>query len=211
MDTDQELIAQVVEGDRGAKDRFVERYAGTVWSVIQRSVGGGSGEDVAGEIFSDVFLKLFGDNCRRLRGWRGDGSFRAYLAAITRNCGRDHFRKPGSVPKGYTRVSVGIQDHPEAGDGDAPDVDPTSEDLGPLDWLLQSERQVQVGSAVLAALDQLSSRDRELVERKHLSEESYKEMAEATGLSVNQVGVYLHRAEKRLTKIMQRECAEVME
>jgi RNA polymerase sigma factor (sigma-70 family) len=52
------------------------------------------------------------------------------------------------------------------------------------------------------ALENLRERDRELIHRRYYLDESYREIAEALGMTVNHVGVSLFRAESRLKNIL---------
>jgi RNA polymerase sigma factor (sigma-70 family) len=55
-----------------------------------------------------------------------------------------------------------------------------------------------------AAIERLPSRDRDLICRRYDMEQSYREIAEALGITIGNVGVSLHRAEKRLKKMLVR-------
>ena len=55
-----------------------------------------------------------------------------------------------------------------------------------------------------AAMGKLSERDRDLIHRRYYQEESYREIADALGLTVNHVGVALFRAESRLKLILKK-------
>jgi RNA polymerase sigma factor (sigma-70 family) len=59
-------------------------------------------------------------------------------------------------------------------------------------------------AAVKAALAMLSDRDRDLIHRRYYLEASYREIAEALGITVNHVGVALFRAESRLKVILKK-------
>ena len=56
---------------------------------------------------------------------------------------------------------------------------------------------------VNVALRQLSPRDQELIRLKHFEELSYREIGQRLGLTVNNVGVSLSRAEGRLRRILE--------
>ena len=57
---------------------------------------------------------------------------------------------------------------------------------------------------VKRGLGNLSVRDRELIHRRYYRDESYREIAEALGITVNHVGVALMRAETRLKLALQK-------
>ena len=58
-------------------------------------------------------------------------------------------------------------------------------------------------------LGNLSMRERELIHRRYYREESYREIAEALGITVNHVGVALLRAESRLRAVLQKHRADL--
>jgi RNA polymerase sigma factor (sigma-70 family) len=64
-------------------------------------------------------------------------------------------------------------------------------------------RDAERGRIVATALETLSSRDRELLRRRYFQGQSYNEIAEDLGITVNNAGVALHRAEKRLKKLLE--------
>jgi len=53
-------------------------------------------------------------------------------------------------------------------------------------------------------MGKLSVRDRDLIQRRYYQEQSYREIADALGLTVNHVGVALYRAESRLKLILKK-------
>ena len=55
-----------------------------------------------------------------------------------------------------------------------------------------------------AAIARLSERDRDLIHRRYYQEQSYRQIADALGLTVNHVGVALFRAESRLKLILKK-------
>lgn len=79
----------------------------------------------------------------------------------------------------------------------ATDVAPVRQS-DPLQWLLRVERQ----QAVQRGLEQLSSRDREMLLLKYSEGYSYEEIAGQLGLSASAVQARLHRARGRLRELL---------
>ena len=126
------------------------------------------------DIYQRVFLRLWSNQMRALRMWNGTGSFLTYLRPIVRNIVIDELRaRP-------------------------PETLPVEAHIPPGRPLPESARE-----DVNAALGKLSPRDRELIRLKHLEELSYREIGERLGLTVNNVGVSLSRAEERLRRILE--------
>ena len=71
--SDAALIAACIAGDQEA---FVLRFQSLVTWVVRRAMGGHPQEDAVEDLRQEVFLALFQDACRALRGWRPDGGCR---------------------------------------------------------------------------------------------------------------------------------------
>jgi RNA polymerase sigma-70 factor (ECF subfamily) len=69
---------------------------------------------------------------------------------------------------------------------------------GPLDWLLQDERD----GLVRQALGRLPRRDAEIILLKYTEDWSYKELAERLGITASAVEARLHRARQRLRQAL---------
>ena len=117
-----------------------------------------------------------------LRLWKSEPgkvpveSERAWLYRVCRNMAIDHIRRDGRM--------VATEDM------DAKFTTETTSD----DFELER---------VLAAMDQLSDSQKEVVRLKYQHDMSYKEIAEITGMSVSNVGVTLHNAIKAMKKRME--------
>ncbi len=183
---DVELVREIVAGDHAAAAVFVDRFSGLVYAVLMRDVG--LPQERAEDVYQSVFLRLWENNYRALRLWECKGSLAAYVATIARHLAYDHLRlnpKPPAPPPG----------------NDDPPPDPPQDDPDALDEIIaQCDR-----ATVRKALGMLSDRDRELLARRHTQDQSYREIATAMGLSVNNVGVALYRAERRLRDLLREE------
>jgi len=175
--TDYELVRCLLSGDPGAQRQFVTRFQRTIYKVLNSLH---LSEQDKEDLFQQVFVHLWEGNCRRLRMWqgRGQGQFHFYLRKVVTHLVYDHTRMQAPC--------VGLMDL-------APDDEPrASVDLEQM--LFRREQK----DALDATLKRLSPRDRALILRKHREGQSYKEIAQALGMSVGHVGVALSRAEARL-------------
>jgi RNA polymerase sigma factor (sigma-70 family) len=77
---DDILIARCLENDVDAWRTLVGRYTSYMYTIVIR--GFGIADEEAREVVQDSLLKLF----EGLRGYRGEGEFRAWLRQIVRNC-----------------------------------------------------------------------------------------------------------------------------
>jgi len=178
LDEELKLVAQMMAGDSYALDRFVHTYRRFVISVLHRQPSLYS-QDVE-ELYQRFLFHIWEDGYRRLRPWSGTRSLRFYLGAIARNLAKDFQRE-------RCRFSCNLLD------GDMvmrPALEPLEENSN--------------AGMVRAALGSLSMRDRDLIHRRYYLEESYREIADAMGLTVNHVGVALFRAESRLKILLEK-------
>lgn len=81
------LVERFRRGDPQALTTLFEMHADRVYAFARHILG--TRED-AEEIASEAFLRAF----RRAADYRGEGSFRGWLFAITRNLCRDRLRQP---------------------------------------------------------------------------------------------------------------------
>ena len=92
MSEDADLYAAWANGDRSAGEQLVERYLGAMARYFANKVA-----DVAdrGELVSETF-----EACARgLGGYRGTGSFRAYLFGVAYNVLRHYLRARLNEPQ----------------------------------------------------------------------------------------------------------------
>lgn len=94
MDMDLEACCN---GDKGAWDAFVERWAGAIHSAVERTLKGRSGfverADVDDTV-QDVFLRLLKDDCRLLRSYDAErASLSTWLNLVARSAAIDRLRR----------------------------------------------------------------------------------------------------------------------
>lgn len=155
---------------------LVEQHARMVFATAYRILGRA---DEAEDVLQDVFIKVLGVGNGQppdaVRDWGAYLRTAASRTAINRLRQRQRWR-------------VGIP---------ASRTEPVAE---------SKDRTVQERHAALLeqAVGQLPGRDAEVFSLRYLEEFSYEQIADQMNLSTNQVGVILHRARKRLRKILLR-------
>jgi RNA polymerase sigma-70 factor (ECF subfamily) len=178
LDDEMRLVARLLSGDARALEQFVDTYRRFITSILSRQPKLYS-HDVD-EVYQRFLFHIWEDGYRRLRPWRGTRSLRSYLGAIARNLARDYRRERCRNPDNAADREMAVMPEPEMRS----------------DWN-------RVG-VLKAAMAKLSERDRDLIHRRYYQEESYREIADALGLTVNHVGVALFRAESRLKLILKK-------
>ncbi len=97
MVTVDELIVRCCEDDPKAKDEFVDRYCGLIYSAVMRVAAGRIPNDPilsVEDIVQDVFLRLFRDDARLLRSYNPQrAAMTTWLTVVARSTTLDSLRK----------------------------------------------------------------------------------------------------------------------
>jgi RNA polymerase sigma factor (sigma-70 family) len=156
-----DLVERARDGDQGAWDGIVERYAALVWAVCRRH--GLSGPD-AEEVASCVWLRLV----ERLDGIREPAALPGWLATTTRRECLYYLRTKNRL--------VPVEDDERIVQGDDPAAD---------EWLLRQERHI----ALRAGFAELSDKCRWLLSMLFREPPaSYSEISAELGMAVGAIG-----------------------
>ncbi|MEM9556012.1 MAG: sigma-70 family RNA polymerase sigma factor [Acidobacteriota bacterium] len=177
-ENDRALIRAVLGGDPGAAEELARRLRPLAVGLARGRFG--LDAHAAADVWQDVVVRLWSDDFRALRAWRGEGKLTTYVAVIvSRLCLRQR-RTP-------RREAVAVEATPAS----TPD---------PLQHAEHGERR----QAVVAALDGLSARDRLLLTLRYDDEREPREIARLLGLEPGTARKALHDARKRLRKRLRR-------
>lgn len=182
--TDEQLVAEALDGSERACLRLVERFERPVYNLVARMV---RDRTLAEDLAQEAFVKAF----HRLETYRSDqGKFSNWLFKIAHNTAIDHLRRAelDTVPL-------------DAEGDDRPDYHAVLADrsaTSPLDRAVERD----LGVALEAAVGELRPEYREVVVLRHQEGLSYEEIADVAGLPLGTVKTYLHRARKELAGIL---------
>lgn len=185
MDDERELLGEMLDGNEGAVRVFIDRYRFVVMGVFRR-FRQFSKEDCE-DLFSELFERLWTDDCRRLRrmyqDWRG-GSLAGYIRHAARNLAVDRLRELGREPQP-------VPDPPPEPPPPLPDPDPV--------YLGQIRRMVGL------AIEALGERCRKAFQLVHFEECTYAQAAQVMNMTSNAFGVALMRCRRQLLEIVERD------
>lgn len=167
---DELLTIRCQMGDPAAFDDLIARWHAPLWAFVRRLVGN---DDVAGEIFQDVWVRVI----RGLPRLRDGARLRAWLFGIARRTLMDHLRHE------YARSPMVDVDVDEIA-SDTPGGQETD--------LHELER----------ALGELPMIEREVLTLFYLQELSLIEVAEALNVPVGTIKSRLFRAKRLLRQAM---------
>lgn len=179
--SDGALIEASRRGDREAFRGLVERYFRRVLAV---ATGMLRNREDAQDVAQEIFLKAH----RNLESFKGTAAFYTWLYRITVNVCVDFQRREGrSVPTvDVSGASEGEVRGPEVAD-ERPDADP-----------FERMRSREIGTGVLAALDELTPEHRAVILLREVEGLSYEEISHVMQCAKGTVMSRLHYARKRL-------------
>jgi RNA polymerase sigma-70 factor (ECF subfamily) len=164
VDTDEQLMQAVAEGDLDAFNELILRYQDLAWKMAYRFIGDAmEAEDVAQE----SFLKTL----EAARRYRPTATFRTYFYRILTHLCLDRTRK---------KQLTSINDIPEA-------MDPS---LSPDESLIEKERRAQIRTA----LDALPPNQKAAMILRHYEGLRYTEIAQILGVTPKAVEGLMSRA-----------------
>lgn len=163
--TDEALVASYAEGSNEAFDILLNRYRSKVFSYIFHIV---KNQDVADDIFQETFVKII--MTIKQGRYVETGKFSAWVTRIARNLVIDYFRQE----KSENLVSI---------DNDGVDLlnrrdlsDSTIED---------NMVQTQICNDIRRLIHSLPDSQRNVIEMRFYQNMSFKEIADATNVSIN--------------------------
>ena len=189
--TDEQLVGQVIAGDRDAFALLVERYKRGIANFIGAGVR--SPSDVA-DLTQETFLRAYA----HLGTYNPDlGRFSTWLYHIARNVVRTFLgrnqRRPVAAELGEDRTL----------ENSLPDA---SAEADPMGGVLRSEAEAEVR----AALADLPERTRTVLALRYYDNMDYQSIATTMGLSLGNVKTLIHRGKLALAqKFREREAAAV--
>ena len=168
-------VDQSLRGDRAAFGQLMHRYAGAVYNLTYRMLGGAEdAEDASQEIFLRAYTRLASfDRQRRFSTW---------LLSVGSNYCIDRLRR-----RRFSWLTL----------DDAAFALPSNE-RGPERIALDHEQQ----AIVQRALQQLPEHYRMVTVLRYWSDLSYQEIAKVTGLPESTIKTRLHRARHMLAKAL---------
>lgn len=173
--TDEQVVRDVLEGDRDAYRLLVRRYGDTLHGHALRMTGS---HDEAADLVQRALVKGF----RKLRTCREPERVGAWLFRILANLCKDHVRSPRRSDVSMSQLAGVLRGG----------SDPESDAEG-----------AEIRSRVWGALDALTPEQKEAFVLKHVEGRSYEEIAAVMDLSVASLKMRVHRAREALRGLLE--------
>jgi RNA polymerase sigma-19 factor, ECF subfamily len=170
--TDADWIARIRQGDHHAFESLVRHYGDRLCAFVYHNV---RDAESTKELVQDLFLWIW----RHRHEWEIRGALTTYLYRSARNRAVSHLRHAGLERRWQEEIARSAEFELERADPIGP-----AEDLG----------AGELSAAIEHALNSLSPRCRQVFMLNREHQLSYREIAEALGLSVKTVEVHMGRA-----------------
>lgn len=163
--TDEQLVAAYAAGDNDAFDALLGRHSDRVYTYILRIVKDCA---LADDIFQETFVKAI--TTIKQGRYAESGRFSAWITRIAHNLIIDNFRQEKSENTFSADTDdTDIYNRRDLADGNIEDT------------LIQE----QIHTDVRRIMDSLPEPQREVIDMRFFRDMSFKEIAEATGVSIN--------------------------
>lgn len=163
---DDRLVAAFANGDNPAFDALLRRHQQRIFTYINGQV---RNPDLADDIFQETFVKAI--TTIKQGRYSENGKFGAWLSRIAHNLIIDHFRQTAAENE------VSVDASPESDLLNRKELcDSTVEDM-----IISG----QVSEDIHTLVDALPDNQRDVLRMRYFGDMSFKEIAEATGVSIN--------------------------
>jgi RNA polymerase sigma-70 factor (ECF subfamily) len=178
-EADRSLVQACLHGEPAAWDAFVDRFAGLLAFVVDRTAAqrqvwlAPADRD---DLLADVVMEMLHNDAAVLRGFAGRSSLATYLCVVARRV----------TVRGLGRLT----EKRKASRPLVESTEPTDSDQGPA--------RVADREQVESLLGQLDDEEAMLVRLHHLESRSYGEISRLTGLPLGSIGPTLARARQKM-------------
>lgn len=176
---ERSLILRAREGDEEAFLELVDLYRERIWRIAYRIV---RDSEEADDVVQDAFARA----SLHLRRFDFRAGFYTWLVSITRNAAFDALRS--ARRRGRLRLGdEGFEQRPATREDDDP---------------VRNAERAETARKVHEALGRLKERDRMLLVLREFEGMKYEEIAKVMGCAVGTVESGIHRARKKLKKLL---------
>lgn len=162
--SDNELIVLYLQGNESALSNLIKRHKRRLFSFIYMLV---RNKELAEDIFQDTFIKVI--NTLKAGNYHEEGKFLPWVTRIAHNLVIDHFRKQKRMPLSHDTEEYSIMENIRFSDDNIQDK------------IIKS----QIHQDVKMLIEELPYEQKEVVIMRIYGNLSFKEIAEATNVSIN--------------------------
>ncbi len=164
--TDETLLRLYMEGDNSAFDILLKRYESKVFTYLVYAV---HNQELAEDLFQDAFMRII--TTLRQKRYTENGKFASWVMRIAHNLVIDYYRQA----KGENFISNDDEEYDVLNDSS----------IAVDDNIEKQMIDRQTLKDIKALVRQLPEKQREVVLMRFYQDLSFKEIAEATNVSIN--------------------------
>ncbi len=181
MLSDEILASKTLNGELSAFEELVNRYKGSVFSIVYRMLGHyHEAEDISQEVFITVYQKLYQFDVNK--------KFGPWIHRIAVNTAISYLRKNRKfITQSFDETYIQGQENP------------TKSNL--VDPIHKLENQ-ELYEDIINAINKLSNNYRLVLILRYQLELTNQEIADTLGISKENVEVRMHRARKALRQVL---------
>ncbi|MFO7613380.1 MAG: sigma-70 family RNA polymerase sigma factor [Bacteroidales bacterium] len=165
MISDKELINRYLNGNEQSLEKLIHRHKRKVFAYIMMIV---KDDQLADDIFQDTFIKVI--NTIRSGAYKEEGKFIQWVMRIAHNLIIDHFRRAKRIPV----------------------INNNSDEFDIFDMVRITDPSIeeqmitdQIHSDLRLLIELLPGEQKEVLMMRHYANMSFKDIAEATDVSIN--------------------------
>jgi RNA polymerase sigma factor (sigma-70 family) len=162
--SDQELIGKYLAGHESALESIIRRHKNRVFAYILMVV---KDKELAEDLFQDTFIKVI--NTFRSGQYKEEGKFIQWVMRIAHNLIIDYFRKSKRIPIIENNDDYDIFDKVRI----------------PVESVEDQLIMEQIHHDVKKLINYLPTEQKEVLVMRHYGDMSFKDIAEATNVSIN--------------------------
>jgi RNA polymerase sigma factor (sigma-70 family) len=162
--SDQDLIGRYLAGEESALESIIRRHKNRVFAYILMVV---KDKELAEDLFQDTFIKVI--NTFRSGQYKEEGKFIQWVMRIAHNLIIDYFRKSKRIPIIENNDDYDIFDKVRI----------------PVESVEEQLIMEQIHHDVKKLIDYLPTEQKEVLVMRHYGDMSFKDIAEATNVSIN--------------------------
>jgi len=176
--TDAEIVARVLKGDKKAYALLIEAYKGPVFNLVFRMTGSYSDAD---DLSQEIFIRAY----QNLHQFNQDKKFFTWLYTLGINLIRNHLKKNSNPINPLTEINISSASR-------------TQENPAAEGKLLAEERMIKLEKSLLKLPVDL----REAIILKFYQDLTFEEVAAITGDSLSAVKMRIYRSLNQLKQLM---------
>ena len=181
--SDAVLIKNYIEGDESALSILIERHQSKIYGFIYTKI---QDRDICDDVFQDTFIKVI--KTLKSKSYNEEGKFLPWVMRIAHNLVIDHFRKSKKMPMQRDNEEYSVFSYL------------TDTNLNVEDQIILNQVEYDLSRLI----DELPEDQKEVLQMRIYQDLSFKEIADATGVSINTALGRMRYALMNLRKVIEK-------